>query len=35
VAVLDQDLYAIPPRDIGGTSVEMTVASGEVVHGGR
>jgi predicted amidohydrolase YtcJ len=33
VAVLDQDLYAIPPGEIGGTSVVMTVASGEVVFG--
>ena len=35
VAVLDQDLYAIPPGDIGGTSVVMTVASGNVVFGDR
>jgi predicted amidohydrolase YtcJ len=33
VAVLDQDLYQIPARDIGGTSVIMTVAGGEVVFG--
>jgi predicted amidohydrolase YtcJ len=33
VAVLDQDLYQIPARDIGGTSVAMTVAGGEVVFG--
>jgi predicted amidohydrolase YtcJ len=33
VAVLDQDLYAIPPGEIGSTSVVMTVASGEVVFG--
>lgn len=33
VAVLDQDLYAIPPDAIGGTSVAMTIASGQVVHG--
>ena len=33
VAVLDQDLYAIPAGDIGGTSVVMTVASGDVVFG--
>jgi predicted amidohydrolase YtcJ len=33
VAVLDQDLYAIPAGDIGGTSVVMTVASGNVVFG--
>jgi len=35
VAVLDQDLYAIPPGEIGGTSVVMTVASGRVVYGDR
>jgi hypothetical protein len=33
VAVFDQDLYAIPARDIGSTSVVMTVASGNVVFG--
>jgi predicted amidohydrolase YtcJ len=33
VAVLDQDLYAIPPSQIGATSVAMTVASGDVVFG--
>ena len=33
VAVLDQDLYAIPPGEIGSTSVVTTVASGNVVHG--
>jgi len=35
VAVLDQDLYAIPPAEIGSTSVVMTVASGRVVYGDR
>ncbi len=30
LAVLDQDLYAIPARDIGSTSVVMTVAAGTV-----
>ncbi len=35
VAVLDQDLYAIPPGEIGSTSVVMTVASGHVVYGDR
>ena len=35
LAVLDQDLYAIPARDIGSTSVVMTVAGGTVVHGDR
>jgi len=33
VAVLDQDLYAIPPGEIGSTSVVTTVASGQVVFG--
>jgi predicted amidohydrolase YtcJ len=35
VAVLDQDLFAIPARDIGGTSVVMTMAGGTVVYGDR
>jgi predicted amidohydrolase YtcJ len=33
VAVLDQDLYAIPPGAIGDTSVVLTAASGNVVFG--
>ena len=33
VVVLDQDLYAIPAADIGNTSVVLTVANGQVVHG--
>jgi len=33
VAVLDQDLYAIPPSQIGATSVAMTVTGGDVVFG--
>ena len=33
IAVLDQDLYVIPPAEIGGTSVAMTIASGQVVYG--
>jgi predicted amidohydrolase YtcJ len=32
-AVLDQDLYAIPPHAIGDTSVALTIAEGQVVHG--
>jgi predicted amidohydrolase YtcJ len=32
-AVLDQDLYAIAPSAIGDTSVALTIASGQVVHG--
>ena len=35
VVVLDQDLFAIPPGDIGSTSVVATVAGGTVVHGDR
>ncbi|HEY6492024.1 MAG TPA: amidohydrolase [Trebonia sp.] len=33
LAVLDQDLYALPPNLIGNTSVALTIASGQVVHG--
>jgi predicted amidohydrolase YtcJ len=33
VVVLDQNLYAIPPSEIGNTSTALTVASGQVVHG--
>ena len=33
VAVLDQDLFTVPASAIGGTSVIMTVASGQVVFG--
>ncbi len=35
LTVLDQDLFDIPPRDIGSTSVVMTVAGGTVVYGDR
>ena len=35
VTVLDQDLFGIPPGDIGGTSVVMTMAGGTVVYGDR
>jgi predicted amidohydrolase YtcJ len=35
VAVLDQDLFAIPASDIGNTSVVMTIAGGTVVYGDR
>jgi predicted amidohydrolase YtcJ len=31
VAVLDQDIFTVPPDDIGSTSVVMTVAGGTVV----
>jgi predicted amidohydrolase YtcJ len=31
--VLDQDLYEIPPDGIGSTSVRLTIAGGQVVHG--
>ena len=33
VAVLDRDIYTVPPETIGDTSVAMTIASGQVVHG--
>jgi predicted amidohydrolase YtcJ len=33
IAVLNQDLYRIPPGDIGGTSVDLTIAAGQVVYG--
>jgi predicted amidohydrolase YtcJ len=33
VAVLDQDIFSVPPAQIGDTSVALTVAAGEVVHG--
>lgn len=33
LVVLDQDLLAVPPAEIGDTSVVMTVAGGEVVFG--
>jgi predicted amidohydrolase YtcJ len=35
VVVLDQDLFAIPAADIGNTSAALTVANGQVVHGGE
>ncbi len=33
VAVLDQDLFAIPAASIGDASVELTVSGGVVVYG--
>jgi predicted amidohydrolase YtcJ len=33
VAVLNQDLFSIPPSEIGYTGVDVTVAGGIVVHG--
>jgi hypothetical protein len=33
VAVLSQDLFSIPPTDIGYTNVDLTVGGGAVVHG--
>jgi hypothetical protein len=33
VAVLSQDLYAIAPGAIGDTTVDLTLAGGQVVHG--
>jgi predicted amidohydrolase YtcJ len=35
VVVLDQDLFAIPAREIGKTSVVITMAGGAVVYGDR
>jgi predicted amidohydrolase YtcJ len=32
IVVLDQDLYSIPPADIGNTSTILTVANGQVVY---
>ncbi|MDX1382902.1 MAG: amidohydrolase, partial [Thermoanaerobaculia bacterium] len=32
LVVLDRDLFAIPPHEIGETRVEMTVVDGEVVY---
>ncbi len=34
VVVLDQDIFAIPPAEIGDTSVVHTLAAGRVVHPG-
>jgi predicted amidohydrolase YtcJ len=33
LAVLSQDIYTVPPSAIGHTSVALTLASGQVVHG--
>jgi len=33
VAVLNQDLFEIPTLEIGDTSVDVTIARGQVVHG--
>jgi predicted amidohydrolase YtcJ len=33
VAVLSQDIYAVRPAAIGHTTVALTVASGQIVHG--
>ena len=33
VAVLSQDIYAVPSAAIGHTTVALTVASGQIVHG--
>jgi hypothetical protein len=35
VAVLDQDIFTLPATAIGNSSVVLTVASGQVVHGGQ
>jgi predicted amidohydrolase YtcJ len=34
-AVLDQDIFTVPATAIGDTSVVLTVASGQVVHGSQ
>jgi predicted amidohydrolase YtcJ len=31
--VLSQDLYAVAPSAIGDTTVDLTLAGGQVVHG--
>jgi predicted amidohydrolase YtcJ len=33
VAILNQDIFAIPTTEIGYTNVDVTVAAGTVVHG--
>ena len=33
LAVLDQDLYSVARNAIGDTSVALTIASGQIVHG--
>ena len=33
IAVLTQDIYAVPAAAIGDTTVALTVASGQIVHG--
>ncbi|HYZ52438.1 MAG TPA: amidohydrolase family protein [Streptosporangiaceae bacterium] len=33
IAVLGRDILAIPPGEIGGTRVDLTIAGGQVVHG--
>jgi len=33
IAVLTQDIYTVPPTEIGSASVALTVAGGRVVHG--
>jgi predicted amidohydrolase YtcJ len=35
VAVLSQDIYTMPRTTIGNTSVAVTIASGQVLHGGE
>jgi len=33
IAVLGRDILAVPPAEIGGTRVDLTIAAGQVVHG--
>ena len=32
IAVLSQDIFALPPAEIGATQVDLTVAGGRIVH---
>ncbi len=32
IAVLNQDIFALPPAEIGDTRVDLTIAGGQVVH---
>ena len=33
ITVLSQDIFALPPTEIGDTQVDLTIAGGQVVHG--
>jgi predicted amidohydrolase YtcJ len=32
IAVLNQDIFALPPAEIGDTQVDLTIAGGQIVH---